>query len=71
VWNPRTYLLAAAYAACFGVELTVANIVSLYLFNHFSLSLTAAGFLGEWLRTDSMPLGPTVRFCSTYVWYWI
>lgn len=44
--NPRTYLLAGAYAACFGVELTVANIISLYLYNQFHLSLTAAGLLG-------------------------
>jgi NNP family nitrate/nitrite transporter-like MFS transporter len=46
VANPRPYLLAAAYAACFGVEITIANIVSLYLFNQFHLSLTAAGLLG-------------------------
>jgi len=47
--NPRTYLLAGAYAACFGVELTVANIISLYLYNQFHLSLTAAGLLGKLL----------------------
>jgi nitrate/nitrite transporter NarK len=45
--NPRPYLSAGAYAACFGVELTVANIVTLYLFNQFKLSLTVAGLLGE------------------------
>lgn len=45
--NPRLYLLAGAYAACFGMELVVANIVSLYLFNQFGLSLTVAGLLGE------------------------
>lgn len=45
--NSRTYLLAAAYAACFGVELTVANIVSLYLYNQFHLTLTTAGIVGE------------------------
>lgn len=45
--NPRPYLLAGAYAACFGVELTVANIVTLYLYNQFHLSLTTAGVLGE------------------------
>lgn len=45
--NPRPYLLAGAYAACFGVELTVANIVTLYLYNQFHLSLTTAGVLGK------------------------
>jgi nitrate/nitrite transporter NarK len=48
--NPRLYLLAGTYAACFGMELVVANIVSLYLFNQFGLSLTVAGLLGECAR---------------------
>eukprot|EP00879_Flechtneria_rotunda_P019127 GHRR01020082.1.p1 GENE.GHRR01020082.1~~GHRR01020082.1.p1 ORF type:complete len:366 (+),score=106.30 GHRR01020082.1:164-1261(+) len=44
--NYRTYVLAIAYAMCFGVELTVHNIVSLYLYSDFGLSLTTAGVLG-------------------------
>jgi nitrate/nitrite transporter NarK len=49
--NYRVYLLALAYALCFGVELTTHNVIALYLFNHFGLSLTASGFLGAcfWL----------------------
>lgn len=45
--NYRLYVLALAYALCFGVELTTHNVIALYLFNHFGLSLTASGLLGE------------------------
>ncbi|WIA21146.1 hypothetical protein OEZ85_005456 [Tetradesmus obliquus] len=44
--NYRLYVLALAYALCFGVELTTHNVIALYLFNHFGLSLTASGLLG-------------------------
>jgi nitrate/nitrite transporter NarK len=47
--NYRVYVLSLAYALCFGVELTMNNVIALYLFNHFGLSLTASGFLGAWL----------------------
>jgi ABC-type Fe3+ transport system permease subunit len=47
--NYRVYVLALAYALCFGVELTTHNVIALYLFNHFGLSLTASGLLGTWL----------------------
>jgi NNP family nitrate/nitrite transporter-like MFS transporter len=46
VLNYRVFLLALAYALCFGVELTTHNVIALYLFNHFGLSLTASGVLG-------------------------
>ncbi|KAF8054878.1 NRT2.2 [Scenedesmus sp. PABB004] len=44
--NYRTYGLALAYALCFGVELTTHNVATLYLYQHFGLSLTSAGLLG-------------------------
>ncbi|KAF6255678.1 high-affinity nitrate transporter 2.1-like protein [Scenedesmus sp. NREL 46B-D3] len=43
--NYRAYVLGLSYALCFGVELTTHNVIALYLFNHFGLSLTASGFL--------------------------
>lgn len=53
-------MLALAYAICFGVELTTNNVVSLYLFNHFKLSLTTSGILGEstvWGTTQRVAVG--------------
>jgi NNP family nitrate/nitrite transporter-like MFS transporter len=39
----RVWLLAVAYAACFGVELTMDNIAALYYADEFGLGLGAAG----------------------------
>lgn len=41
----RVWILAIAYAACFGVELTVNNNAALYFHDHFALSAGHAGFL--------------------------
>lgn len=41
----RVWILAAAYAACFGVELTVNNNAALYFHDHFELSAGHAAFL--------------------------
>jgi NNP family nitrate/nitrite transporter-like MFS transporter len=42
--NYRVWMLAITYAACFGVEVFIHNIASLYYVNHFQLSLKDAGF---------------------------
>jgi MFS transporter, NNP family, nitrate/nitrite transporter len=39
--------LALVYGFNFGIELTMNNIVVVYLFDHFSLSLSVAGILGS------------------------
>jgi MFS transporter, NNP family, nitrate/nitrite transporter len=41
----RTWILALAYGACFGVELTVHNIAALYFHDRFQLDLKAAGLV--------------------------
>jgi NNP family nitrate/nitrite transporter-like MFS transporter len=41
----RVWILALAYAGCFGVELTVNNNAALYFHDHFSLSAGHAAFL--------------------------
>jgi nitrate/nitrite transporter NarK len=43
--NPRTWLLALAYALSFGAEVTCYNILPSYAFDHFGLSLFNAGLL--------------------------
>ena len=39
----RVWLLFLIYGACFGIELTVNNVMALYFFDYFDLSLVAAG----------------------------
>lgn len=43
--DPRVLVLAIAYAACFGVELTINNVAATYFHDHFGLGLTAAGMV--------------------------
>ncbi|MGQ0699805.1 MAG: MFS transporter [Panacagrimonas sp.] len=42
--NYRVWMLFVTYAACFGVEIFIHNIASLYYVDRFGLSLKAAGF---------------------------
>jgi NNP family nitrate/nitrite transporter-like MFS transporter len=43
--DPRVWALFAAYGACFGVEVTVANVAALHFHDRFGLGLTAAGLV--------------------------
>lgn len=44
--NYRMWILTLTYGYCFGVELTMNNIVVQYFFDQFDLNLTIAGVLG-------------------------
>lgn len=46
VTNYRTWIFAITYGYCFGVELTVDNIVSNYFFDRFNVDITLAGTIG-------------------------
>ncbi len=39
----RVWVLFLIYGACFGIELTVNNVMALYFFDYFDLSMVAAG----------------------------
>jgi NNP family nitrate/nitrite transporter-like MFS transporter len=41
--DPRVWALFVAYAACFGIELTVNNVMALYFSDYFAMGLAAAG----------------------------
>ncbi|WP_426059183.1 MFS transporter [Hymenobacter sp. B1770] len=41
----RTWLLALAYGACFGIEITIDNVAAVYFVDHFGASLVVAGLL--------------------------
>lgn len=43
--DPRVWALALAYAACFGLELTIDNIAALYFVDYFKLSMATAGIV--------------------------
>ncbi|WP_324671444.1 MFS transporter [Hymenobacter sp. GOD-10R] len=41
----RTWILALAYGACFGIEITVDNVASIYFVDHYKATLVMAGLL--------------------------
>lgn len=43
----RTWILAVAYAACFGIEITVDNVAATYFVDNFKASLIMAGALAS------------------------
>ena len=43
--DPRTWLLALAYGACFGVEITIDNVAAVFFVDNFNTSLILAGAL--------------------------
>ena len=47
VYNYRMWMLMLGYGMCFGIELTMNNVIVVYLFDHFDLPLTTAGMLGS------------------------
>jgi MFS transporter, NNP family, nitrate/nitrite transporter len=43
----RTWILALAYAACFGIEITVDNVAAIYFVDNFKASIIMAGALAS------------------------
>ncbi|PJJ60700.1 MFS transporter [Hymenobacter chitinivorans] len=41
----RTWVLALAYGACFGIEITIDNVAAVYFVDHFGATLVMAGML--------------------------
>ncbi|GBF96772.1 nitrate transporter [Raphidocelis subcapitata] len=71
VFNYRTWAMALAYGYCFGVELTVDNVISQYMFDQFRLNLSVAGMLGSvfgMLNLVSRPSGGMISDWAASKW---
>jgi len=59
----RTWILAIAYGACFGVEITVDNFAAIYFKDKYGASLVMAGIVASifgWINLFARPLGGIV-----------
>jgi NNP family nitrate/nitrite transporter-like MFS transporter len=59
----RTWILTIAYAACFGVEITVDNFAPIFFTDSFGASLAVAGMVAGifgWINIFARPLGGIV-----------
>ena len=57
--NYRVWILFGAYAACFGIEIFIHNIVAMYYVDHFKFGLKEAGMAAGIFRFTGI-----VRSCS-------
>ncbi|MCX2483991.1 MFS transporter [Pedobacter sp. MR2016-24] len=59
----RTWILTIAYAACFGVEITVDNFAPIFFTDSFGATIAVAGFVAGifgWINIFARPLGGIV-----------
>ncbi|MDX1938118.1 MAG: MFS transporter [Flavihumibacter sp.] len=67
----RTWILTIAYAACFGVEITVDNFAPIFFTDSFGASLAIAGMCAGifgWINLFARPLGGIVADRVGKVW---
>jgi NNP family nitrate/nitrite transporter-like MFS transporter len=67
----RTWILTIAYAACFGVEVTVDNFAPIFFTDSFGASLAVAGMVAGifgWINIFARPLGGIVADKIGKVW---
>jgi NNP family nitrate/nitrite transporter-like MFS transporter len=67
----RTWILTVAYAACFGVEITVDNFAPIFFTDTFGASLAVAGMAAGifgWINIFARPLGGIVADKIGKIW---
>lgn len=67
----RTWILTVAYAACFGVEITVDNFAPIFFTDSFGASLAVAGMAAGifgWINIFARPLGGIVADKIGKIW---
>jgi len=67
----RTWILTIAYAACFGVEVTVDNFAPIFFTDSFGASLAVAGMVAGifgWINIFARPLGGIVADKIGKIW---
>ena len=67
----RTWILTIAYAACFGVEITVDNFAPIFFMDSFGASLAVAGMAAGifgWINLFARPMGGIVADKIGKVW---
>lgn len=67
VTNYRTWVMMATYGYSFGVELTMNNLLSQYMFDQFSLGLQTAGLLASVFGLTNILSRPSGGLLSDYV----
>ena len=67
----RTWILTIAYAACFGVEITVDNFAPIFFTDSFGATLAVAGMVAGifgWINIFARPLGGVVADKIGKIW---